>query len=139
MQVQFISKNLIVKNSGTNYKKNAAPELFMDGKNVFLFTMNNIPKFISNLLSSNKIKVDDIKYFVFHQASKTVIDNLIRKLNLPKNKVFCNYQKFGNTVSSTIPIVLFDLIKKKKIKRGNKLLLCGFGVGYSLAAGIIEY
>tara|TARA_X000001036_G_scaffold412495_1_gene426049 strand:- start:761 stop:1702 length:942 start_codon:yes stop_codon:yes gene_type:complete len=133
------SKNLIVKNSGTNYKKNAAPELFMDGKNVFLFTMNNIPKFISNLLSSNKIKVDDIKYFVFHQASKTVIDNLIRKLNLPKNKVFCNYQKFGNTVSSTIPIVLFDLIKKKKIKRGNKLLLCGFGVGYSLAAGIIEY
>ena len=68
-----------------------------------------------------------------------VVDNLIRKMNLPKKKVFCNYEKIGNTVSSTIPIALFDLLKKKKIKKGDKLLLCGFGVGYSMAATIIEY
>ena len=68
-----------------------------------------------------------------------VIDNLIRKMNLPKKKVYCNYEKIGNTVSSTIPIALFDLLKNKKIKKGDKLLLCGFGVGYSMAAAIIEY
>ncbi len=133
------SKNLIVKNSGTNFKLNNIPELFMDGKKVFLFTINNIPKFIINILNTNKLKINEIKYFIFHQASRTVIENLTRKLDLPKNKVFCNYEKFGNTVSSTIPIVLFDLIKKKKIKKGDKILICGFGVGYSVAGGIIEY
>jgi|MGYP005995936683 3-oxoacyl-[acyl-carrier-protein] synthase-3 len=133
------SKNLIVKNSGANNNFKNKPELFMDGKSVFLFTMSNIPKFITNILNENKVKINEIKYFVFHQASKTVIDNLTRKLNLPKKKVYCNYEKFGNTVSSTIPIALFDLIKKKKIKKGDKILLCGFGVGYSVAGGIIEY
>ena len=60
-------------------------------------------------------------------------------MNLPRKKVFCNYEKIGNTVSSTIPIALRDLLKNKKIKKGDKILLCGFGVGYSMAATIIEY
>tara|TARA_A100001011_G_scaffold300224_1_gene313496 strand:- start:1429 stop:2370 length:942 start_codon:yes stop_codon:yes gene_type:complete len=133
------SKNLIVENSATNYKENLKPKIFMDGQKVFMFTMTNIPNFVSDLLLKNKTNMNEIKYFVFHQASKVVIDNLIRKMNLPKKKVFCNYKKIGNTVSSTIPIALSDLLKKKKIKKGDKLLLCGFGVGYSMAAGIIEY
>ena len=111
----------------------------MNGKKVFLFTMTNIPNIVINLLKKNKMTLDSIKYFIFHQASKTVIDNLVRKLNLPRKKVFCNYEKIGNTVSSTIPIALRDLLKNKKIKKGDKILLCGFGVGYSMAATIIEY
>ena len=131
--------DLIVKNSATNYNKNLTPEIFMDGKKVLMFTMANIPKFIFNLLKKNRLKINQIKYFIFHQASKVVIDNLIRKMNLPSNKVYCNYEKIGNTVSSTIPIALYDLNKRKKIKRGDRLLLCGFGVGYSMAASIIQY
>ena len=110
-------KNLIVKNSASNYKKNVKPTLFMDGKKVLMFTMSNIPEFVLLLLKKNKLKINQIKYFIFHQASKIVIDNLIRKIELPKNKVFCNYEKIGNTVSSTIPIALFDLLKKKKLKK----------------------
>ena len=87
----------------------------------------------------DKMTLSNIKYFIFHQASKTVIDNLVRKLNLPRNKVFCNFEKIGNTVSSTIPIAIRDLLKNNKIKKGDKILLCGFGVGYSMAATIIEY
>ncbi len=132
-------KNLIVSNSGSNYKKNLNQNLFMDGKKVFMFTMSNIPVLVSKLLKKNKLSVSKIKFFIFHQASKVVIDNLVRKLELPKKKVFCNYEKIGNTVSSSIPIALHDLIKKKKIKKGDKLVLCGFGVGYSMAATIIEY
>ena len=133
------TKNLIVANSATNYKPNVKPNIFMDGMNVFMFTMTNIPNFVTDLLLKSKTSINEIKYFVFHQASKMVIDNLIRKMNLPKKKVYCNYEKIGNTVSSTIPIALFDLLKDKKIKKGDKLLLCGFGVGYSMAAAIIEY
>jgi len=133
------SKNLIVENSASNFKINQEPRIFMDGKQVFLFTMSNIPIIVQDLLKKNKMTSRNIKYFIFHQASKTVIDNLVRKLNLPKNKVFCNYEKIGNTVSSTIPIALRDLLKNKKIKKGDKILFCGFGVGYSMAAAIIEY
>ena len=86
----------------------------MDGQKVFMFTMTNIPNFVSKLLSENKKNINEIKYFIFHQASKVVIKNLIRKLNLPENKVYCNYEKIGNTVSSSIPIVLHELMKKKK-------------------------
>ena len=111
----------------------------MDGQKIFMFTMTNIPNFVSKLLQKNNISIKEIKFFVFHQASKVVIENLVRKMNLPKAKVFCNYDKIGNTVSSSIPIVLYDLLKNNKIKRGDKLLLCGFGVGYSMAAAIIEY
>ena len=111
----------------------------MDGKKVFLFTMTNIPNIVLNLLKKDKMTLSNIKYFIFHQASKTVIDNLVRKLNLPRNKVFCNFEKIGNTVSSTIPIAIRDLLKNNKIKKGDKILLCGFGVGYSMAATIIEY
>ena len=132
-------KNLIVENSASNIKINQKPKIFMDGKQVFLFTMSNIPNIVLDLLKKNKMTLNSVKYFVFHQASKTVIDNLVRKLNLPKKKVFCNYEKIGNTVSSTIPIALRELLKGKKIKKGDKLLLCGFGVGYSMAAAIIEY
>lgn len=132
-------KNLIVENSASNYKKNLRPKIFMDGKKVFMFTMTNIPNFVLDLLKKSKTSINEVKYFIFHQASKMVVDNLVRKMNLPKNKVFCNYEKIGNTVSSTIPIALSDLLKKKKIKKGDKLLLCGFGVGYSMAASIIEY
>ena len=51
----------------------------MDGQKVFMFTMTNIPNFVSDLLLKNKTNMNEIKYFVFHQASKVVIDNLIRK------------------------------------------------------------
>ncbi len=87
------SKNLIVENSATNYKENLKPKIFMDGQKVFMFTMTNIPNFVSDLLLKNKTNMNEIKYFVFHQASKVVIDNLIRKMNLPKKKYFVIIKK----------------------------------------------
>ena len=80
------SKDLIVENSASNFKINQEPRIFMDGKKVFLFTMTNIPNIVIDLLKKDKITLDSIKYFIFHQASKTVIDNLVRKLNLPRKK-----------------------------------------------------
>ena len=133
------SNNLIVKNSGSNYKKGLDPEIFMDGKKVLLFTMSNVPNFIEKILKKNNLRISDIKYFLFHQASKIVLDNLIRIMKLSKNKVYCNYEKIGNTVSSTIPVIMHDLIKNKKIKKGDKIIICGFGVGYSIAAGLLEF
>jgi 3-oxoacyl-[acyl-carrier-protein] synthase-3 len=124
--------------SGNQIVKNKKPDLFMDGRKVLMFTMNTVPKIIKKTLKENKITVSKLKYILFHQASKIVIDNLIRKMNLPQDKVYKNYDKYGNTVSSTIPLCLHDMKKKQMIKKGDKILICGFGVGLSVASTIME-
>lgn len=124
--------------SGNQIVKNKKPDLFMDGRKVLMFTMNIVPKIIKKTLKENKITVSKLKYILFHQASKIVIDNLIRKMNLPQDKVYKNYNKYGNTVSSTIPLCLHDMKKKQMIKKGDKILICGFGVGLSVASTIME-
>ena len=91
--------------------------IVMKGSNIFHFTTKNIPIIFNDFLNKNNLKKKDIDQFVFHQASKIVIDKLTEILELDKNKVFKNYDKIGNTVSS-IPIVLENLkiIHYKKIK-----------------------
>lgn len=111
----------------------------MKGSNIYHFTTKNIPILFKDILKKNKLKKKNIDHFVFHQASKLVIDKLIEILELDKNKVFKNYDKIGNTVSSSIPIALENLSKKKKIKKNQKIMLIGFGVGLSASASIINW
>ncbi len=111
----------------------------MKGSNIFHFTTKNIPNLINDILKKNNLKKKDIDQFIFHQASKLVIDKLIDILKLDENKVFTNYDKIGNTVSSSIPIALESLKKSKKIKKNQKIMLVGFGVGLSAAASIINW
>lgn len=111
----------------------------MKGSNIYHFTTKNIPILFKDILKKNKLKKKNIDHFVFHQASKLVMDKLIEILELDKNKVFKNYDKIGNTVSSSIPIALENLSKKKKIKKNQKIMLIGFGVGLSAAASIINW
>ena len=131
-------KDLIVENSGSNLNKSKSTKIFMDGRKVLMFTMSNIPTLIKDILKKNKISINDIDHFIFHQASKTVLENLIRKLKIDKKKVFVNIVNIGNTVSSTIPIAFKQLIMKKKLKKNSLVLIAGFGVGYSMGATIIK-
>ena len=111
----------------------------MKGSNIFHFTTKNIPILFNDILKKNNLVKRNIDHFIFHQASKLVIDKLINVLELDKNKVFKNYNKIGNTVSSSIPIGLENLKKNKKIKKNQKIMLIGFGVGLSAAASIINW
>ena len=111
----------------------------MKGSNIFHFTTKNIPNLFNDILKKNNLNKKDIDQFVFHQASKLVIDKLTKILELDKNKVFRNYDKIGNTVSSSIPIALENLKKNNKIKKNQKIMLVGFGVGLSAAASIINW
>ena len=88
-------------------------------------------------MKKNKLNKNHIKYFIFHQASKVVIENS-KKLNLNDEKVYHDLKNVGNTVSSTIPINIKKLIKNK-LKKGDKILMAGFGVGYSMGATILNW
>lgn len=132
--------NLILRNSGTQIDtERPSKDFFMNGAEVLMFTMQNIPKGVNQLLNQVSLKISDIDFFLFHQASKVVMQNISRKLNIDHDKFLTNYDKYGNTVSCTIPILLKEKIDAGIIKRGNKLMLFGFGVGYSYGGCIIEY
>ena len=133
--------NLILRGSGARVENdsNAINNLFMEGAKVFMFTMDMVPKSVEGMLKKVDLSIDEIDLFVFHQASKLVIDNITRRLDLPEEKVFRNYQDIGNTVSASIPIALKDAEDKKVLKRGDKVMLTGFGVGFSWGSCLLEW
>ena len=110
--------------------------MFMDGAKVAIFTIKEIPQFIKKFLFRNKLNARNVKYIALHQASKYVCDNIKKKLKFKNNYFLENYEKYGNTVSSTIPLLLKDCIDKKKLKKNNIIIACGFGVG--LSWGIVK-
>ena len=83
--------------------------------------------------------MDDIDLFVFHQANKFMLDSLRDKIGIPDEKFYLNMEDKGNTVSATIPIAMKDALDEGRIRRGDKLMLVGFGVGYSWAGCIVEW
>ena len=137
------AERLIVKGSGAREACTTIGRphgtLEMHGSNVFLFTMTVVPDSIQKLLEQSSLTLDDVDLFVFHQASKLVIDNLVKKLSLDEEKVFTNYGSIGNTVSATIPIALKDAVTQGRLKNGDRVMVVGFGVGLSWGATLINW
>ena len=112
--------------------------LRMDGRAVFNFVLGRIPESISGCLKSNDIELGDIDYFAFHQGSEYMLKMLTRKMGIPDQKVLANMADYGNTVSSTIPLLLESLFKREDVS-GKKILICGFGVGLSWATTVVHF
>lgn len=113
--------------------------LYMNGPELCLFTLKSIPSLVAQTLEKASLGMDDIDFFVFHQASHYILENLRNRIKIPNSKFLTSYENYGNTVSSTIPIVLCDKIKEGIIQTGHRIMLVGFGVGYSWGATIVEW
>jgi len=113
--------------------------LYMNGGEIFTFTLEIVPKVVTNLLTKAELCMADVDLFVFHQANKYMLDFLQKKCSIPESKFFICMRDFGNTVSSTIPIALKHAAKEGKLQRGARVMLVGFGVGYSWGATLIRW
>ena len=113
--------------------------LYMNGPEIFNFTLDIVPDTVKSLLARAKLSMDDIDLFVFHQANKFMLDSLRDKIGIPEEKFYLDMEDKGNTVSATIPIAMKDALDEGRIRRGDKLMLVGFGVGYSWAGCIVEW
>lgn len=113
-------------------------DLFMNGPEIFNFTSLNVPELVKGNVAKNKMQMDDIDHFVFHQANAYMLNHLRKKIKVDKERFPVRMNFCGNTVSSTIQIALKSLQDDQTIKSGDKLLLAGFGVGYSWGAVTIE-
>ena len=114
-------------------------EIIMHGAKVLTFAMDIVPKNVNSLLKKIKIKKNRINKFIFHQASKYILDNINRILGIEKKQIFENYNKVGNTISASIPIALKDASNKKKLIRNNLIIIAGYGVGLSWGSALIKW
>jgi len=113
--------------------------IHMDGFAVWQFISKNVSDQVVNILNRNNLNVNDIDLFIFHQASKLTLDSLMKMLKIKEDKVYINLSEKGNTVSASIPIALKDAYDEGKLKRGDLILISGFGVGLSWGSIIMRY
>jgi 3-oxoacyl-[acyl-carrier-protein] synthase III len=113
--------------------------LHMNGAEIFNFTLRVIPDCVQRLLIKAGRALDDVDLFVFHQANQYMLEHLRKKLKVPPEKFYIHLHDCGNTVSSTIPIALKHASEEGKLRRGQSVMLVGFGVGYSWGAILLEW
>jgi 3-oxoacyl-[acyl-carrier-protein] synthase-3 len=144
-------ENLIVRNGGMKNPTEETPEeieygtqsfytanhLYMNGPEIFNFTIDYVPKLVENTLAVNKLLLDDVDYFIYHQANKFMLNYLRGKNKIPKEKFYIDMTDTGNIVSATVPVGLKNAIDKGIVVPGQKVMLVGFGVGYSWGATVI--
>lgn len=108
--------------------------LYMNGRGVFNFTVQNAEENIKKLLEANAVTMEDIDAYVFHQGSKYIVDMIRNRLAIPAHKVIYDMSEYGNTISSSIPIILEKLTGRPEI---HTVAISGFGVGLAFANGIL--
>lgn len=113
--------------------------LYMDGQAVYKFAVKVNTILIKELLKENNLTMDDIKYIVPHQANIRILQAAAKRLKIPIEKYYFNLMEYANTSSASIPIALNEMYETDKIKRGDRLLLVGFGAGLTYGGTIIRW
>lgn len=146
-------KNLIVPNGGmrgqASVEEKFSPQkrnlpsngydLYMDGPEIFNFTIRVVPETIKKILSSSSKNLEDIDLFIFHQANRYMMEHLRNKAAIPSEKFAVYLEECGNTVSSTIPITLYEAMHSGQLREGMNVMLLGFGVGLSWGGCMVRW
>jgi 3-oxoacyl-[acyl-carrier-protein] synthase-3 len=111
----------------------------MNGKEVFKFAVRALETSVRDILAQAGKTVADIDLLIPHQANLRIIEHVSKKMGLPKEKVYVNLQKYGNTSAASIPIALDEARTEGRFKSGDLLVLSGFGAGLTYGANIIKW
>lgn len=127
------TRNFLVKKSEDKHY------IQMIGPDIFKFAVRKVPACIDLLLERAGVAKEDVTYYVLHQANARIIASVSKKMEIPMEKFPMNVQSCGNTSSASVPILLDEINRKGMLKRGDKIVLCGFGGGLTWGAQLIEW
>ena len=125
------------KPSSVETVSNKEHYIYQEGQAVFKFAVKGMADVSYDLMQRNGLTADDIAWLVPHQANLRIIDATANRMNLPKEKVMINIQKYGNTTAATIPLCLWDW--EKKLKKGDNIVLAAFGGGFTWGATLLKW
>ncbi|MBN8567037.1 MAG: ketoacyl-ACP synthase III [Flavobacteriales bacterium] len=109
--------------------KNRQHFVFQDGKTVFKYAVSGMADVSEKIMQRNNLSHDDVNWLVAHQANKRIIDATSGRMGLDESKVLVNIEKYGNTTSATLPLLLSDF--EHKLKKGDNLIFAAFGGGFT--------
>ena len=121
--------------SGSHHLQNVEGSLQMNGRQVFNFAATRVPAQVSELLDLEQVSMADIDKVIFHQGSKYIVETLGRRLQVPDEKLVIDIGETGNTVSSSIPLLLEKYLDDELV---HLILVSGFGVGLSWASALLH-
>ncbi|MBT1444949.1 ketoacyl-ACP synthase III [Shewanella sp. JM162201] len=127
----------LIQPNGAALNPQKAPALTMDGTQVFVFTLREVPASITAVLDSAAIKVSEVDTVVMHQANEMMLKRLADKLGVDNSQLLIAMQHRGNTSSASIPLAITDALSDKLASTRQTLLLSGFGVGWSWGSAVI--
>lgn len=113
--------------------------LYMNGAEIFNFTIREVPAMINAVLAQAAWRMEDADGFVLHQANRFMLDYLAKRMKLPPDRVVMALENFGNTSSASIPLAICDRLPQRLAQGPARLVLAGFGVGFSWAAAAVEW
>lgn len=111
--------------------------IYQEGQSVFKFAVSNMADVSAEMMKRNNLSSDDLDWLVPHQANLRIVDATARRMNLPKEKVMINIQKYGNTTDATIPLLLNEW--EPKLKKGDNLIISTFGAGFTWGAMYLKW
>ena len=131
-------KDMLYVDGGPSTSNNVG-FLRMDGGGVFKHAVKNISSSIIEALNANKMSIEDIDWFVPHQANIRILESVAKKVGLSEDKIIITVQKHANTSAASIPLALFDAVQEGKIKKGDLVLLEAMGGGFSWGSTLIRW
>jgi 3-oxoacyl-[acyl-carrier-protein] synthase-3 len=115
------------------------PVLYMNGKNVYNFAVKSITVLIERIIHASVYALDEIKWIVPHQANARIVQAAAKRLGIPEERFFMNMDEYANTSAASIPIALCEMEKKDLLKKGDLIMLVGFGAGLTYGATVIRW
>lgn len=131
-----------VSRTAGNFLNGRTPQLgymHMDGQEVFKFAVKKVPECIRELLAMSGGSLEDVKYFILHQANYRIFESVAKRLGQPLEKFPMNIDRYGNTSGASVPIMLDELNRQGKLERGDKIIVAGFGGGLTWGAALLEW
>ena len=110
----------------------------MNGREIFKFATKVMEESIVEILEKENIKIEDIAAIIPHQANLRIIDYVVKRLGIPREKFITNLQNYGNTSGASIPIALCESIEEGNLKKGDNIIMVGFGGGLTWGAALIK-
>lgn len=132
-QMRVLEKTPFIKKEETNVP------MVMIGQDIFKMAVNTSISDIKTISAEVGITPDDVDHYLIHQANMRIIETIRTSLKQDKSKFHKNIERFGNTSSASIPILLDELNKKNTFKQGDKIILSAFGAGFTSGACLIEW
>ncbi|NNK18499.1 MAG: ketoacyl-ACP synthase III [Maribacter sp.] len=117
--------------------KNRKHYIYQDGKNVFRFAVSNMADVAARIMEQNNLSDQDVAWLVPHQANKRIIDATAKRMGLDHSKVMMNIQRYGNTTSATLPLLLNDY--EDQLKKGDNIVFAAFGGGFTWGSIYLQW